>query len=418
MGQPVRLTPRQLAAQVRLLEAPGASTTAEAAHSKPTWRRVGKAEMLAEGAVLSVPLLPDDGASTDGPPAAGSSRRRPSSASAGDAGSSHASWLRALVLHKDEEVLVINKPAGLASQGGTKVARSLDSLMATALAYGSPEGGPRLVGHGAHHHLILVLTLSAIASLVHRLDKDTSGAMVLARTRRAAVALHAHVREKTALASLGAPVISQRPLLPALTCRVPATASRASISALTAQSTQFAKVEDADEDFQRKYWAVVAGRPARAAGLIDAPLLRVVLDDGGSDRIVVAHESLPGSRAALTRYAILATSPQGITLLELRPLTGRKHQLRVHCASALGMPIIGDRRYGWRPAEACSRTGHVGVLPPEPGLHLHCRQLMLPDLAQRFSAGRAASRTLRVTAPLPRHMAATWAALGWPPPDP
>eukprot|EP00850_Spirogloea_muscicola_P006974 SM000034S12728 [mRNA] locus=s34:479583:481774:+ [translate_table: standard] len=322
--------------------------------------QVGKAEMLAEGAVLSVPLLPDDGASTDGQPAAGSSQRRPPSASASDAGSSHASWLRALVLHKDEEVLVINKPAGLASQGGTKVARSLDSLMATALAYGSPEGGPRLV---------------------HRLDKDTSGAMVLARTRRAAVALHAHVRQKTALASLGAP-------------------------------------ENADEDFQRTYWAVVAGQPARAAGLIDAPLLRVVLDDGGSDRIVVAHKSLPGSRAALTRYATLATSPQGITLLELRPLTGRKHQLRVHCASALGMPIIGDRRYGWRPAEACSRAGHAGVLPTEPGLHLHCRQLMLPDLAQRFSAGRAASSILRVNAPLPRHMAATWAALGWPPPDP
>ncbi|MBK8176122.1 MAG: RluA family pseudouridine synthase [Rhodospirillales bacterium] len=172
--------------------------------------------------------------------------------------------LEARILYRDAEVLVIDKPAGLAVQGGTKTSRHLDGML-DALRFGAER--PRLV---------------------HRLDKDTAGALVLARTAVAAARLTAAFRQGTV---------------------------------------------------RKLYWAVVVGLPAAAAGRIDQALAkhfgavgeRVGADDDG--------------RPAITDYRVVERAGRNATWLALEPHTGRTHQLRAHCA-LIGTPILGDGKYG------------------------------------------------------------------------
>jgi 23S rRNA pseudouridine955/2504/2580 synthase len=224
--------------------------------------------------------------------------------------------LHAAVLYKDADVLAINKPAGLAVQGGTGLERHLDAML-DALRFEAAER-PRLV---------------------HRLDRDTSGVLLLGRSARATAELAEAFRRK---------------------------------------------------DCQKVYWAVVAGVPKPASGRIDLALSK--LPGRAGERMAPDEEG----KAAVTEYRVLDHAGKQAAWLELRPLTGRTHQLRAHCA-ALGTPILGDRKYG----------GQAATLPGGDiarRLHLHAHSIALP---------RGNGQTLRVSAPPPPHLTATLDFLGF-----
>ncbi|HEX7872005.1 MAG TPA: RluA family pseudouridine synthase [Sphingobium sp.] len=171
-----------------------------------------------------------------------------------------------MVIHRDAQAIVINKPPGLATQGGTKTHEHVDGLL-DALEY-ERDDRPRLV---------------------HRLDKDTSGALLLARTARSA----AHFAK--------------------------------SFSSRTARKV---------------YWAIVIGVPSVNDGIIDLPLAKQP-GTGGEKMHVDEKEGAP----ARTRYRVIERAGNRAAWVELQPFTGRTHQLRVHMA-AIGFPIVGDGKYG------------------------------------------------------------------------
>ncbi len=186
--------------------------------------------------------------------------------------------LRRRVLYRDEALIVLDKPFGLPVQGGPGIRRHLDGLL-EALRFDA-QARPRLV---------------------HRLDRDTSGVLLLARTPGIAARLAALFRES----------------------RV-----------------------------RKTYWAVIAGRPMPEEGRIDLPLTRI----NGLRGERTAPD--PGGVRAITEYATLDHAGRRFAWLELSPLTGRTHQLRAHCA-AIGTPILGDRSYGAAAAAVDSASPHL-----------------------------------------------------------
>jgi len=231
---------------------------------------------LGAGQVVRVPPLPE------GPPP------RPDGLSSEDI-----RFARSLTLYEDDEVLILNKPAGLAVQGGTKTSRHIDRLLS---AWGEGLSRPRLT---------------------HRLDRDTSGVLILGRTAAAAARLAQAFARRTA---------------------------------------------------HKTYWAIVEGVPRPAAGVIDLSLAKTGLAD--RQRITPAAWGEEGAQSAATEYATLARSAAAAAAawLALRPLTGRTHQLRAHML-ALGHPILGDRKYATSSSLALSAG-----LP----LQLHARRLVIP----------------------------------------
>jgi 23S rRNA pseudouridine955/2504/2580 synthase len=228
--------------------------------------------------------------------------------------------LQARVIHRDAAVIVLDKPPGLAVQGGPGITRHLDGML-DALAFEGER--PRLV---------------------HRLDRDTSGVMVLARSPAAAAFLAGAFRGR---------------------------------------------------DVEKTYWAVVVGEPEHPGGRIDMALTRENGPRG--ERTIPAA---PGQRGpevvrASTEFAVLEAARRKAALLQLKPHTGRTHQLRVHCAEALGCPILGDGKYGGAKAHLEGLSG---------SLHLHARALRLPH---------PEGGTLEVMAPPPPHMAETMRFLGF-----
>ena len=174
--------------------------------------------------------------------------------------------LEAAVLHKDDAVIVLNKPAGLATQGGTGLTEHLDGLLGY-LKFGNAER-PRLV---------------------HRLDKDTSGVLLLARSAKAAAKLAEALRKR---------------------------------------------------DAHKLYWALVMGVPEQRMGKIDLPLAK--LAGGAGERMVYDEDE---GKNAVSLYRTIDTAGKRAAWLGMAPLTGRTHQLRVH-AAAMGTPIVGDGKYG------------------------------------------------------------------------
>ena len=229
--------------------------------------------------------------------------------------------LQAAILYRDDDVLAINKEPGLAVQGGSGVTRHLDAML-DVLKFDAKER-PRLV---------------------HRLDRDTSGVMLLARTAKAARFMTASFR---------------------------------------AGSTD------------KIYWAIVCGVPRPQQGEISGYLSKERI--GGEERVAVTAQG----QSAITGYRTISTAAQRAAWLELRPQTGRTHQLRVHCAS-IGTPILSDGKYGgaaaFLEAEAIAKR-----------LHLHAHALIFPH---------PAGGTRTVKAPLPQHMSATWNFLGFDENDP
>jgi tRNA pseudouridine32 synthase/23S rRNA pseudouridine746 synthase len=206
------------------------------------------------------------------------------------------------VLYRDALMLVIDKPAGLPVHPG-------------------PKGGETLF----HHLDALRFGLPRRPEAAHRLDRDTSGCLVLGRHPKAIARLNELFRRN---------------------------------------------------EVDKVYWAVVEGGPAEDEGEIDLALAPKSPDRGWWMKVD------PKGQPALTRWRVLGRS-DGLTLLELRPVTGRTHQLRVHCA-AMTFPILGDPIYGTAP-----RFGG-------PGLHLHARSVTVPLYPKK--------PPITVEAPVPAHM--------------
>jgi 23S rRNA pseudouridine955/2504/2580 synthase len=238
-------------------------------------KRARAGDRLSAGQQIRVPPL------TEPPAPAAPPRIRPED---------EAELLR-LILHRDPAVIVLNKPAGLAVQGGTRAERHLDGLL-DALRFGSDDR-PRLV---------------------HRLDKDTSGVLAIARTAAAAAHLTRAFRDRTT---------------------------------------------------RKLYWALVAGRPKPTQGRIDLALAKRA--GAGGER--VRPDAEEGMRA-VSHYHLVESAGERASWLALLPVTGRTHQLRAHCA-AIGTPIVGDFKYGGALAQ-------LAGLPATRQLHLHARALTLP----------------------------------------
>ncbi|XP_065864178.1 RNA pseudouridine synthase 3, mitochondrial isoform X2 [Euphorbia lathyris] len=294
-------------------------------------------------------------------------------------------YLQRLVKYKDTDILVLNKPPRLPVKGNLPVHNSMDALAAAALSYDYDEG----------------------PKLVQRLDKESSGLLLMGRTKESIGHLEWLFTD-------------------------------------VKKSSSWCKAwNDACEATCQRYWALVIGSPKENEGIIRAPLSKVLLNNGKSERVVLAqHSGLEPAQDALTEYRVIGPTINGCSWIELRPLTSRKHQLRVHCAEALGTPIVGDYKYGWFVHQRWKQMPRVdyepvtgkpyklrrpegidvqkgSVLSKVPLLHLHCRELVLPNISKFRHVLNAKSEdlhpslsekpdVLRFVAPMPTHMKISW----------
>lgn len=203
--------------------------------------------------------------------------------------------LKQMLLYEDEKLFVLNKPAGLAVQGGSGIKRHIDGMLASYVQKNGEK--PRLV---------------------HRLDRETSGVLVVARSRSAARSLAQAFRQR---------------------------------------------------EIKKRYWALVRGAPQKKEGKISNFLVKEPGPEG--DRVRVCSKSVVGSEHAISYYRVLEQCSSILSWLEMEPYTGRTHQLRVH-AAALLHPIIGDAKYfeeveNWHLPQGMQNK-----------LHLHARSIELP----------------------------------------
>ncbi|MEI7670122.1 MAG: RluA family pseudouridine synthase [Pseudomonadota bacterium] len=226
--------------------------------------------------------------------------------------SEDAAMLMAAVLYKDDDIIIINKPAGLAVQGGTGITKNIDAML-DCLRFDAKER----------------------PKLVHRLDRDTSGVLVLARSAKSA--------------------------------------------------TRITKLF-ASKEVIKVYWALVIGVPEIMQGKIDLPLSKQ--EDGDIEKVGV--DKIDGKKA-ITLYRVIDRLSNKLCWVELSPITGRTHQLRVHM-SEIGHPILGDGKYGGKDA-------FIEGMDISRKLHLHAQKIIIPDV-------------LEVEAPLPPHMKKSWRTLG------
>ncbi|MGE4373028.1 MAG: RluA family pseudouridine synthase [Xanthobacter sp.] len=228
-------------------------------------------------------------------------------------------FLRSLILYEDKDVMVLNKPFGLAVQGGSGTYRHVDKLLETM----RDKDGQR-------------------PRLVHRIDKDTCGCLLIAKTRLAASTLAKSFRSRAA---------------------------------------------------RKVYWAVVPHVPKPRQGRISTYLAR----DEGEERMRVARHGEDEASHAITYYAVVDQAAQKMSWLSLKPVTGRTHQLRAHLAH-IGHPILGDPKYfnieNWELPGGLQNK-----------LHLLARRIVIPH--------PRGEGMIDVSAPLPPHMAQSFAVLGF-----
>lgn len=206
----------------------------------------------------------------------------------------HRAFLKAITLFEDDDVLVLDKPYGLAVQGGSGLVNHLDRMLEA-----------------------LTDRKGQTPRLVHRLDRDTSGVLMVAKNRRTAQALGETFKRR---------------------------------------------------ETRKYYWAVVKGVPKPKQGRVSTFLAKGK-DVNGDDKMHIARHGEPGAQHALTYYAVAETSAQTLSWVSLKPVTGRTHQLRVHMAH-IGHPILGDPKYF--DIENWALPGGI-----QNRLHLHARRLVL-----------------------------------------
>ncbi|MGE5259517.1 MAG: RluA family pseudouridine synthase [Actinomycetota bacterium] len=233
---------------------------------------------LASGQIIRVPPLPD----VPPPPTPKHALSKADRA-----------FLASITLYEDDDLLILNKPSGIAVQGGTKTTQHIDRLL-EGMGDG-PETRPRLV---------------------HRLDRDTSGVLVIAKRR--------------------------------------------SVAAKLGRAFQMRSV-------RKIYWAIVRGVPKPMQGKVEAALVKAAGPEG--DRV---RKARPGeqdiAQAAVTHYAVVDRAGQTASFVSLKPVTGRQHQLRAHMA-IIGHPILGDEKY----------QGDRDLPPGVPRkLQLHARRISFP----------------------------------------
>lgn len=286
--------------------------------------RVKPATRLEEGQTVRIPPLPD----ADAPAA------KPQVPRLSD---DDAKMIQSAVLFRDDYIIALNKPPGLPSQGGSKQTRHVDGL-AEALKFGFEEK-PRLV---------------------HRLDKDTSGVLLMARTRAMAKALTDAFRAR---------------------------------------------------DTSKIYWAIVAGVPSPRRGTVKWGLVKAPGHggQGEAEKMLCVHpnevDKVEGAKRAVTDYAVIQALGSRAAWVALVPVTGRTHQLRAHMAE-MGHPIVGDGKYGGSGQENLG-DGWGAMLGGDISrkLHLHARSISFTH--------PVTGKRITVTAPLPEHMARTWQTLGF-----
>jgi 23S rRNA pseudouridine955/2504/2580 synthase len=285
--------------------------------------RVKASTRLEAGQTVRVPPLPDQAA--------------PAPAKRTSVSAADAKLIQSCVIYRDDHVIALNKPPGLPTQGGSGQTRYVDGL-AEALKFGM-EDKPRLV---------------------HRLDKDTSGVLLLARTRLAAKALTASMRHK---------------------------------------------------ETRKIYWALVGGVPTPYLGEIRFGLVKAPGrgKGGEGEKMIALHprdiDDTPGAKRAHTLYATLYRVGSRAAWVAMEPITGRTHQLRAHMAE-IGHPIIGDGKYGGSGQENLGDGWGAqlgGIISKK--LHLHARTMRFEHPETR--------KQITVTAPLPEHMVQSWETFGW-----
>ncbi len=246
-------------------------------------------------------------------------------------------YIKSLVIYDDGDIIALNKPSDLAVQGGTKTKRHVDGLL---------DGLKNKAG--------------VRPRLVHRLDKDTSGVLLLARSAKVAKAL----------------------------------------------GEQFKR-----QNIRKIYWALVSPTPDPFEGAINAPLIKA--GGGNKERMVVDEEK---GKRAVTEYAVIEHAMDKAAFVAFWPRTGRTHQIRVH-AELIGSPILGDRKYKGTHIEQPQQHGSgsdfvkgiegLETMNYADRLHLHAQRVILKHPTQKG--------TLDITAPLPPELRKTWKALGFNP---
>lgn len=301
------------------------------------WCRTGQVRV--DGARAKAATRVGPGMEVRVPPVPKGDEDRPArSVAGGQITMDDARMIEAAVLWKDEHIIALNKPPGLPSQGGSGQGnRHVDGLTA-ALMFGYKDR----------------------PKLVHRLDKDTSGVLLLARTDRIARALSEAFRARTT---------------------------------------------------RKIYWAVVAGVPSPKMGTVRYGLVKAQGRGGGGEgeKMIAIHpakvDQTEGAKRATTDYAVLEQLGSRAAWVALVPVTGRTHQLRAHMAE-MGHPIVGDGKYGGSGQENVG-DGWGAQLGGDISrkLHLHARSISFdhPITGKRIT----------LTAPLPDHMKRTWKTVGW-----